>query len=235
MFELNTNYAIWNTYMPLSLKVKVAEEIADGCITRYRTAVQWGETPHPSPAATPSPEGEGFVGTDSSAPAKASAQNDGGGQIARAADVYENVLCAENPAKRWRYMMGVLLKFYLGTEFEAVEGERWLMSQDDYDRAASKHPMNELERLKSDAGARNAVFDLLRDFKDLDRLVGNEIAARCAAYNDLLPRLVELLTMTATPEALGQLSRMEKALGEEAKKIAGQIEAVQEARKQAGK
>ncbi len=222
MFELNTNYAIWNTYMPLSLKVKVAEEIADGCITRYRTAVQWGETPHPSPAATPSPEREGRAA-------------EGSGPYGVGSEVYENVLCAENPAKRWRYMMGVLLKFYLGTEFEAVEGERWLMSQDDYDRAASKHPMNELERLKSDAGARNAVFDLLRDFKDLDRLVGNEIAARCAAYNDLLPRLVELLTMTATPEALGQLSRMEKALGEEAKKIAGQIEAVQEARKQAGK
>ena len=209
MFELNTNYAIWNTYMPLSLKVKVAEEIADGCIVRYRSKVQYGG------------------GTDSSAPLR-SAQND-------RADVYENVLCAENPAKRWRYMMGVLLDYYLGMSFEPVEGEKWLMSQDDYDRAAAKHPMNELERMKSDAGARNAVFDLLRDYKDLDRLVGNEIAARIASYNDLLPRLVELLTMTATPEALGQLSQMEKALGEEAKKIAGQIEAVQEARKQAGK
>lgn len=194
MFELNTNYAIWNTYMPLSLKVKVAEEIADGCIVRYRSKVQYG-----------------------------------------GADAFENVLCAENPAKRWRYMMGVLLNFYLGMSFEPVEGEKWLMSQDDYDRAAARHPMNELERMKSDAGARNAVFDLLRDYKDLDRLVGNEIAARIASYNDLLPRLVELLTMTATPEALGQLSQMEKALGEEAKKIAGQIEAVQEARKQAGK
>ena len=217
MFELNTNYAIWNTYMPLSLKVKVAEEIADGCITRYRNVVRYGG------------------GTDSSAPADASAQNDKGGQIARATDVYENVLCAENPAKRWRYMMGVLLNFYLGMSFEPVEGEKWLMSQDDYDRAAAKHPMNELERMKSDAGARNAVFDLLRDYKDLDRLVGNEIAARIASYNDILPRLVELLTLTATPEALGQLSQMEKALGEEAKKIAGQIENVQKARKKAGK
>ena len=207
MFELNTNYAIWNTYMPLSLKVKVAEEIADGCIARYRRKVQWGST-------------------DSSAGAYA--QND-------MADVYENVLCAENPAMRWRYMMGVLLNFYLGMSFEPVEGEKWLMSQDDYDRAAAKHPMNELERMKSDAGARNAVFDLLRDYKDLDRLVGNEIAARIASYNDILPRLVELLTLTATPEALGQLSQMEKALGEEAKKIAGQIENVQKARKKAGK
>lgn len=194
MFELNTNYAIWNTYMPLSLKVKVAEEIADGCITRYRSKVQYG-----------------------------------------GADAFENVLCAENPAMRWRYMMGVLLNFYLGMDFEPVEGEKWLMSQDDYDRAAAKHPMNELERMKSDTGARNAVFDLLRDYKDLDRLVGNEITARIASYNDLLPRLVELLTMTATPEALGQLSQMEKALGEEAKKIAGQIENVQKARKKAGK
>lgn len=215
MFELNTNYAIWNTYMPLSMKVKLAEEIADGCITRYRSKVQYG--------------GSTDGGRQSAVP------TDGGGQIARATDVYENVLCAENPAMRWRYMMGVLLNFYLGMDFEPVEGEKWLMSQDDYDRAAVKHPMNELERLKSDAGARNAVFDLLRDYKDLDRLVGNEIAARCAAYNDLLPRLVELLTMTATPEALGQLSQMEKALGEEAKKIAGQIENVQKARKQAGK
>lgn len=215
MFELNTNYAIWNTYMPLSMKVKLAEEIADGCIVRYRSKVQYG--------------GSTDGGTGDPSP------TDGGRQSAVPTDVYENVLCAENPAMRWRYMMGVLLNFYLGMDFEPVEGEKWLMSQDDYDRAAAKHPMNELERMKSDAGARNAVFDLLRDYKDLDRLVGNEIAARITAYNDLLPRLVELLTLTATPEALGQLSQMEKALGEEAKKIAGQIENVQKARKKAGK
>lgn len=135
-------------------------------------------------------------------------------------EMFEDAVCGENVSIRWRYMMGVLLRYYLGMEFEPVEGEDYLMAQEDYDRAAGKHILNALERMKSDAAARDKVFDLLRDYKDLERMVSTEISAQIAARNDLLPRLLAVLTQTATPAALNSLKEMEGQLGEQAKALA---------------
>ena len=120
--------------------------------------------------------------------------------------------------------MGVLFKHYLRIEFDPVEGEDYLMAADDYDRAASMHVLNALERMKSDAAARDKVFDLLRDYKDLERMVSAELNAQLAARNDVLPRILRVLTQTATPAALANLQEMEGKLGDEAKKIAEKIE-----------
>ena len=140
---------------------------------------------------------------------------------------FDPAIYEEDTATRWRYMMGVLFKFYLGVEFEPVAGEEYLLSQDDYDRAASLHPMNGLERMKSDAAMRDKVFDLLRDYKDTERMVSAEIAAQIAARNDSLPRFLSVLTQTATPQALAELSKMEKALGAQAKATAEAVKAAQ--------
>ena len=141
--------------------------------------------------------------------------------------MYEPVVCAEDVAARWRCMMGVLL-YCLGIDFEPVQGHKWLMAQDDYDRAAEKHPLNVLERMKASAAARDKVFDLLRDYKELDRLVSAEISARLAALNDLLPRTLSLLMQSVTPEAIQTLGSMEKALGEKARDIAKTIQSAQQ-------
>ncbi len=58
-------------------------------LSAERERVEGSTAPHPSPAATPSPWGEGFVGTDSSAAAGASAQNDNG-DMAGNARRYDN-------------------------------------------------------------------------------------------------------------------------------------------------
>lgn len=139
-------------------------------------------------------------------------------------ELFDAAITAEDVPTRWRYMMGVLFKFYLRIAFQPVEGEDYLMAADDYDRAASAHVLNALERMKSDMGARDKVFDLLRDYKELDRMVSVELNAQLAARNDLLPRILHVLTQTATPAALTNLQEMEGKLGEEAKKIAGRIE-----------
>lgn len=142
---------------------------------------------------------------------------------------FEPVTYAEDTALRWRFMLGVLLKFYLGMDFEPVEGEDFLLSADDYDRAAALHPLNALERLKSDANVRDKVFDLLRDYKDTERMVSAEIAAQIASRNDSLPRILAVLTSTATPQALAELSNMEKALGAQAKATAEAVKNAQKA------
>lgn len=140
--------------------------------------------------------------------------------------MYDPAVSAEDVSVRWRLMMGVLLD-YLGISFEPVEGYTWLMAQDDFDRAAANHPLNVLERMKANAAERDKVFDLLRDYKETDRLVSAEINARIAAMNDLLPRTLAVLMQTVTPDALQQLGNMEKALGEKAKEIAGTIQNAQ--------
>lgn len=139
-------------------------------------------------------------------------------------ELFDSAIVAEDVPTRWRYMMGVLFKHYLRIEFDPVEGEDYLMAADDYDRAASMHVLNALERMKSDAAARDKVFDLLRDYKNLERMVSAELNAQLAARNDLLPRVLRVLTQTATPAALANLQEMEGKLGEEAKKFAEKIE-----------
>lgn len=143
--------------------------------------------------------------------------------------LFDPAIYGEDSGLRARYLLGVLLKLYLGMNFEPVEGEEYLLSEDDYDRAAAQHPMNTLERMKSDAKARDAVFDLLRDYKDLERMVNTELGAETAVRNDLLPRLLSVLTGTVTPKALAQLGDMENGIREKAKEIA---ETIQESREQ---
>lgn len=138
-------------------------------------------------------------------------------------ELFNDAVTAEDVQTRWRYMMGVLLKFYLHIDFEPVDGEDYLMAADDYDRAASAHILNVLERMKSDTAARDKVFDLLRDYKDLERMVSVELSAQLAARNDILPRILQVLTQTATPAALANLQEMEGKLGEEAKRMAERV------------
>ena len=142
-------------------------------------------------------------------------------------ELFDAAVTAEDTQSRWRYMMGVLLKFYLHIDFEPVEGEDYLMAADDYDRAASMHILNVLERMKSDTAARDKVFDLLRDYKELERMVSAELNAQLAARNDILPRILQVLTQTATPAALANLQEMEGELGEEAKRLAERVKNIQ--------
>lgn len=148
-------------------------------------------------------------------------------------ELYDPTIYAEDPLMRNRCVMGVLLKYYLGEDFIPVENEpEYILALDDYDYIAAYHPLNQLERLKANAAARDKVFDLLRDLKDFERAVSAEINARITAHNDVLPRLLSVLTATATPEALGELSKMEKALANEASNIAGTIQDIKAANRE---
>ena len=125
----------------------------------------------------------------------------------------------ENSALRQRYLMGALYKIYLNVPFTPVENTEWLMAQDDYNRAASQFPMNQLERLKSDAAVRDKVFNILRDFKELERMVNAEIQNTLTIGNDMVARLIAALSMSVTPQALQNLSEAESALREQAKSL----------------
>ena len=138
-------------------------------------------------------------------------------------------LRVENYALRQRYLMGALYGIYLGVQFEPVEGTEWLMAQDDYNWAASQFPVNQLERFKSDAEVRDKIFNLLRDYKELERMVGAEIGNTLAIGNDIAARLMMALTMSITPEALKALEQAENELREQAKSLRGTVEEAKEA------
>ena len=111
-----------------------------------------------------------------------------------------------------RYLLGALFQKYLGIAFEPVAGEEFLLSLDDYDRAARLHPMNALERFKSDAETREKVFDLLRDYKTLWEMTRTALDDLVAAQNDPVQRYLSAQVSAFTPEALKALSDAEGQL-----------------------
>lgn len=113
-----------------------------------------------------------------------------------------------------RYLMGALLKYYLGFRFVPVEGTAFLLSLDDYDRAASQHPRNALERCKGDRETRDIAFDLLADYKTLREMTNAALDETVAARNDPVARYLAAQTMTMTPEALEALTNAEKTIRE---------------------
>lgn len=121
----------------------------------------------------------------------------------------------DSPERKARYMMGALLKLYLKAGFEPVEGDEWLMSADDYDRWAGGHIFNQIERMKGNAKTRDRAFDLLADFRALEKMLNTEVYSMLQVMNDPVTRFMRILEMQATPDALAaQLSELKKVQGE---------------------
>ena len=108
----------------------------------------------------------------------------------------------ENGVIRSRYLLSALLRLYFRVDYEPVEADGFILSLDDYDRWAARHPLNTIERMKSKAALKDKAFDLLADYRELERLLNNEIRKLAAAYNDTVSRLVAELSGNMTPEAI---------------------------------
>lgn len=139
------------------------------------------------------------------------------------AEILAPEMRVENFGLRQRYMLGALYGIYLGVAFDPVKDTEWCMAANEFDWAASTFPMNRLERFKSDAALRDKVFDLLRDYKELDRMVSVEIGNVIATNNDTVARLLMALSMAATPEAISQLADSEQQIKILAQSLKGTI------------
>ena len=116
----------------------------------------------------------------------------------------------ENAALKARYLMTALVKLYLRDA--SVWGEpddEWLMTEEAYDRFAGSHIFAQIQRFKSDAALRNQSFDLLDDFRELERMLTAQMRGMLAAQNDAVLRQ-QLLNR----EAMGQLPEVLKSLRE---------------------
>lgn len=108
----------------------------------------------------------------------------------------------ENSQIKSRFLMGALVKLYLSKDFVPAEGTEFLMSADDYDRYAGAHIFNQIERMKGKGvELRDIAFDLLHDFKDLEKRLNSEIYGLLQAQNDVVSRFQLLMTAQTSPEA----------------------------------
>ena len=122
-----------------------------------------------------------------------------------------------NQAKKSRYLLGALAGNYLGLKesdgaaFEETDDA--LLTEESYDLLAGSHLLNQLERWKSDAEARNKCFDLISDFRELEKRLNAEISSLLSVQNDTVIRqsMATEADMKQIPEILEKLKELREA------------------------
>lgn len=122
----------------------------------------------------------------------------------------------ENTGLKMRYAMGAFVKMYLKEDFEGVDGEEYLMSLDDYDMWAGGHIFNQIERLKNgNADLRNKCFDLLQDYKTLEKMLNTEVYSLLQVMNEPVNRILAHIGAMSTPQALEDFANSLQGLQKE--------------------
>jgi hypothetical protein len=113
----------------------------------------------------------------------------------------------------------------LKQEKDADERDAALMSDACFDRWAGSHVFNQLERLKRDAELRDKVFDLLADYKDLEKRFSAQLAGLLTVQNDSVVRQSQYTAaqMKALPGLLEELKKLSDRKGEADGKTDGSV------------
>lgn len=135
------------------------------------------------------------------------------------------------------YLMGILAHEYLHIPYEGndtiKEGTPYyhlMMPLATYDIFASSHVINQLEKLKADKDCKDKVFNILYDYRKLQRMVYDEIAFATDHQNDLVWRFLEVFEEGAKQAAYDTVNSVSDA--SEAQKYALTTEEqIEEARK----
>lgn len=115
----------------------------------------------------------------------------------------------ENGFIKQKYLAGALAKLYFRLEFATEDKDEWLPTTEEYDRIMAGCPINQIERIRKsskDSAVRDKCYDLLYDYKALERLLTGEIAGMRPAANDVLSRFNRLMEAQASPEAFEKLA-----------------------------
>jgi hypothetical protein len=125
----------------------------------------------------------------------------------------------ENTFLKSRYLMTALAKFYLRMDVETEDSDMWLMTRNEYDRFGASHVIGQLNRFRNNnPELKDKVFDLLRDYSDLERRLSNAIRSGLTVMNDPTNRIFQKITMDVSEEALAsqkeQLEDLKKQFAE---------------------
>lgn len=118
----------------------------------------------------------------------------------------------ENTAIKSRVLMSAYAKLYLNEPYE-TEKNQWLMTEQEYDRFAASHIMNQLERMKRyDGEVRDKAFDVIADMRDLEKRLNTEVYGLTQVMNEPVTRIIMALQQQTTPEAVsGALNELKDA------------------------
>lgn len=121
----------------------------------------------------------------------------------------------ENTFRKSRYLMGALVGYYLCKAIECEGGVQYYISEYEYDSWAGSHILNQLERMKKTASRqeiKDKVFDILSDYRDLERRLNAEVSGLLQVRNDPITRYLASVQMASTPENMQEaLERLQNA------------------------
>ena len=123
---------------------------------------------------------------------------------------------AINTEVKSRYLMGFFVQNYLGILGGEVTSEPWLMPEEEYDAWAGSHIFGQIDRWKHDAEVRDKCYDLMADYKDLEKRLSSRISGMLAVQNDPVIRQTQDMAkqMESLPALLEQLKQLQDAKGE---------------------
>ena len=118
---------------------------------------------------------------------------------------------AVNASLKARYLMAAFAGLYLGAEYEAEADNVALMSVADYDRWAGSHVFNQMERMKRFIEVRDKIFDIIEDYRALEKRFHAAIGNLLTVQNDPVIRQNEVTSnaVKELPEVLKQLEALQ--------------------------
>lgn len=123
----------------------------------------------------------------------------------------------ESTFRRSKCLMCAFVTLYLKEEVE-MESE-WMMTTEAYDEWAGSHIFNQLERMKDKKELRDKCFDILKDYRDLERRLVTAVRGYITILNDTTNRLYQKLYMDGSQEALEHSKQEVAKLVEEMEKL----------------
>lgn len=119
------------------------------------------------------------------------------------------IMYMENADRKGRFLLGFFLRLYLNWnwehEAEETDADEWLVPYDIYDKWMRGHIFAQIEKFKSDKEVKDICFNLLAEYKDVERRLNNEIYGKLQVKNDPVTRQIMQQQMSVTPEAIEKL------------------------------
>lgn len=115
----------------------------------------------------------------------------------------------ENAVSKHKYMTAALMTLYLGIPTDLdTENDPWSLTEAGFELAARSFLTSQLERIKkrtADKELQDEIYDLLADYKLLEKLLNAECYGMLPAMNDTLSRFQMMMAAQTTPEAVETL------------------------------
>ena len=129
----------------------------------------------------------------------------------------------ENAVSKAKYMLCALLRLYLGIEdIQVAEEDPWMPSAEDCDAYFASFPLSQLERIKKttqDKELRDMIYDMLSDYRLLEKLLNAECYGLLPAMNDTISRFQMMMSAQSTPEAMEALTKATEEMKRELEEI----------------